>query len=617
MKLAAGSATDTGPGPRRTTRTPSSSTTRTSSSRSPTAWAAIAAARSRATPRSRRCAASIASGAADQRRDRACQRRQCIDARGGRRRAHGHGHDDDRRRARRRSASCSIGHVGDSRAYLLHDGDLAADHRRPQPRRGARARGPAHARAGRVAPAARDRHARARRRHRRRGRPVHASKSTPGDRRRRSAPTASPPWCASATSSASSAASPTRNARPSCSSPPPTRRAARTTSTVVVIDVLEVDAIEVVLPSTPRSTRASGDRDRRPDAGAEHRPPMRPAPEPPAPDASTPAASRGRGSWLARAVRAADPRTRHRGRRRRLVRAPARTTSGSRGNRGRDLQGRARRRARLGSHPRPTHAARRRPAHADRSRACRGGQRRAARSSTRARRSSPTCSPCARDLDHDDDHHHEAARRRTTRPRAAPTTTPWTMALAARRAAPAGVPSCRSDCSWSIVDGRRLRARRARRRTRSSRPTSTRCSRGCSVSTSSRTSRSAGSRPCADATLLPLAALLNGIGFVTHRPSRSRTWRALQSLWVAIGIAVFVLTLVRRPRRARSSSATATPSLLLGRRVPAAPAGARHRAHRQRAPALGGVRVRSQLRTERDRQGAARRVLRGVSRRQA
>lgn len=48
--------------------------------------------------------------------------------------------------------------------------------------------------------------------------------------------------------------------------------------------------------------------------------------------------------------------------------------------------------------------------------------------------------------------------------------------------------------------------------------------------------------PFADATLLPLAALLNGIGFVTiarldHQQAR------VQSLWVAIGIGVFVLTL--------------------------------------------------------------------------
>jgi cell division protein FtsW (lipid II flippase) len=48
--------------------------------------------------------------------------------------------------------------------------------------------------------------------------------------------------------------------------------------------------------------------------------------------------------------------------------------------------------------------------------------------------------------------------------------------------------------------------------------------------------------PYADATLLPLAALLNAVGFVTiarldHQQAR------VQSIWVAIGIGVFVLTL--------------------------------------------------------------------------
>jgi cell division protein FtsW (lipid II flippase) len=48
--------------------------------------------------------------------------------------------------------------------------------------------------------------------------------------------------------------------------------------------------------------------------------------------------------------------------------------------------------------------------------------------------------------------------------------------------------------------------------------------------------------PFADATLLPLAALLNGIGFVTI--ARIDTKQAqVQSLWVAISIAVFVITL--------------------------------------------------------------------------
>ena len=48
--------------------------------------------------------------------------------------------------------------------------------------------------------------------------------------------------------------------------------------------------------------------------------------------------------------------------------------------------------------------------------------------------------------------------------------------------------------------------------------------------------------PFADATLLPLAALLNGIGFVTIA-RLDRDQARVQSLWVAISIAVFVVTL--------------------------------------------------------------------------
>jgi peptidoglycan glycosyltransferase len=48
--------------------------------------------------------------------------------------------------------------------------------------------------------------------------------------------------------------------------------------------------------------------------------------------------------------------------------------------------------------------------------------------------------------------------------------------------------------------------------------------------------------PYADGTLLPLAAMLNGIGFVTIA-RLSRDQARTQSAWVAIGIAVFVITL--------------------------------------------------------------------------
>jgi cell division protein FtsW (lipid II flippase) len=48
--------------------------------------------------------------------------------------------------------------------------------------------------------------------------------------------------------------------------------------------------------------------------------------------------------------------------------------------------------------------------------------------------------------------------------------------------------------------------------------------------------------PSADPTLLPLAALLNGVGFVTIARLNHQQAR-VQSIWVAIGIAAFVITL--------------------------------------------------------------------------
>ena len=65
----------------------------------------------------------------------------------------GHGHDADRAAASPATRSRS-GHVGDSRAYLLRDGDLLPDHPGPHLRPVARRRGQAHARRGREPPAA-------------------------------------------------------------------------------------------------------------------------------------------------------------------------------------------------------------------------------------------------------------------------------------------------------------------------------------------------------------------------------------------------------------------------------------------------------------------------------
>ena len=94
-------------------------------------------------------------------------------------RAAGHGHDADRRLRRRRRAA--IAHVGDSRAYLLRDGELTrltSDHTLVEE---LVRRGKLTERGGRGAPAALDHHPRARPRAGRRGRHAHASACRDGD----------------------------------------------------------------------------------------------------------------------------------------------------------------------------------------------------------------------------------------------------------------------------------------------------------------------------------------------------------------------------------------------------------------------------------------------------
>src|SRR3954452_20950210 len=49
--------------------------------------------------------------------------------------------------------------------------------------------------------------------------------------------------------------------------------------------------------------------------------------------------------------------------------------------------------------------------------------------------------------------------------------------------------------------------------------------------------------PASDATLLPLAAMLNGVGFVTIA-RLDREQARTQSIWIAIAIGVFVVTLM-------------------------------------------------------------------------
>jgi peptidoglycan glycosyltransferase len=68
--------------------------------------------------------------------------------------------------------------------------------------------------------------------------------------------------------------------------------------------------------------------------------------------------------------------------------------------------------------------------------------------------------------------------------------------------------------------------------------------------------------PNADATLLPLAAALNGVGFVTI--SRlDRDLARIQSVWVAVGVGAFVLTLLL-VRRSRALEQYRYTFLLLG-----------------------------------------------------
>ena len=131
------------------------------------------------------------------------------------------------------------------------------------------------------------------------------------------------------------------------------------------------------------------------------------------------------------------------------------------------------------------------------------------------------------------------SRRRRPRPhheRAVGAGAAGAAASSASGSSPSSSPAA-ATCSLALV-------RRARR----SRPTSGASSPCCSASTSSRTSRCAGSRRAPTRTLLPLAALLNGIGFVDASRASTATRRTQvapsQAVWTAVGVAAFVVTLV-------------------------------------------------------------------------
>ena len=120
--------------------------------------------------------------------------------------------------------------------------------------------------------------------------------------------------------------------------------------------------------------------------------------------------------------------------------------------------------------------------------------------------------------------------------------------------------------------------------------------------------------PRSDPTLLPIAFLLNGIGYFTI--SRlDRDLARVQAVWTAVGIAAFVLTLVV-VRNVRTLERYKYTFLLLGVAALLLPVAARHRAGDQRRPPVGAPRA-GELPARRGGQGAARRVLRRVPRRQA
>ena len=361
-----------------------------------------------------------------------------------------------------------VGHVGDSRAYLLHEGVLRRitdDHSLVEEL----------VREGRLTHEQAESHPQRNIVTRALGVDaevevdLYTSKSCPAIAWC-SAPTGSPPWCANATSNGSLRGEPDPQRAAELLVDAANRAGGEDNTSVVVVDVLEVD------PEVAADPDVLAQPD--PSATPVHRPPMRPAPEPAAVPARAPAASWGsriRGTLLLFVPLILV--LGHRGRRRRLLRAPV-VLRRIRGQPRRDLQGRARRSARLGSDDRAAHRAHRRPTDADRSPTRRGGRRTrvvGARAEFVANLRGHAASTTRRQPRRRT-HAHDLRPRRPPPSRApAGHRGPLTMALA---------PACPHPPTLRAVaraardhhDGRRIRAGRARQRARApTRPLRTPC----------------------------------------------------------------------------------------------------------------------------------------------
>ena len=119
--------------------------------------------------------------------------------------------------------------------------------------------------------------------------------------------------------------------------------------------------------------------------------------------------------------------------------------------------------------------------------------------------------------------------------------------------------------------------------------------------------------PDADGTLLPIAGLLNGLGYVfivrlDEAKADPKNLAGLQSAWVAVGIAAFIATLLV-VRRVRDLERYRWTIGFLGIAPAAAPARARHRPRVLRRPDLGEHRA-DQLPARRVRQDPPGHLLR-------